>query len=445
MKRPNIIFCFTDQQRWDTMGCYGQKLDVTPNLDRIAAEGTLFENAFTCQPVCGPARACLQTGRYPTETGCYRNGEALPFGKYKTLAEYFNEAGYQTAYVGKWHLASQEGGADYHDAPVPVEKRGGYKDYWMASDVLEWTSHGYNGHMFDGNNQKMEFVGYRPDCINAYAIDFLHSRNPERPFFLFVSHIDPHHQNDRNRYEGPDGSRHRFRDYEAPADLKRHGGDWQENYPDYLGQCHSIDENVGRLVDTLQEYGLWENTVLVYTSDHGSHFRTRNAEYKRSCHDSCTHIPLLIHGPGFNTGARITEMVSLMDIPTTLLDCAGLSKPGGFQGNSIKQLVSGTAQEWKQAIFLQISESQIGRALRTHRWKYAVRALGDGNTCMDAQTYYEDCLYDLCSDPTEWDNLVDEPGYEGIRLQLREEMKRLMGAARERPPIILPHSMCPEA
>lgn len=354
------------------MGCYGQKLDVTPNLARLAVEGTLFENAFTCQPVCGLARACLQTGRYPTETGCYRNGEALPFGKYKTLAEYLNEAGYQTAYVGKWHLASQEGGEDYNNASVPLEKRGGYKDYWMASDVLEWTSHGYNGYMFDGNNQKIEFVGYRPDCINAYAIDFLHSRNPERPFFLFVSHIDPHHQNDRNCYEGPDGSRCRFRDYEAPADLKGHGGDWQENYPDYLGQCHSIDENVGRLVDALQEHGLWENTVLVYTSEHGSHFRTRNAEYKRSCHDSCTHIPLHIHGPGFNTGSRITETVSLMDIPTSLLDCAGLSKPEGFQGDSIKQSVSGTTQEWKQAIFLQISESQIGWALRTHRWKYAV-------------------------------------------------------------------------
>ena len=102
MSRPNIVFYFSDQQRWDTLGCYGQPLRVTPNLDALAANGTRYENAFTCQPVCGPARACLQTGRYATEVGCEINGRALPFGSVKTLAQSFNEAGYATAYVGKW-------------------------------------------------------------------------------------------------------------------------------------------------------------------------------------------------------------------------------------------------------------------------------------------------------------------------------------------------------
>lgn len=106
MSRPNIVFYFSDQQRWDTLGCYGQPLRVTPNLDALAANGTRYENAFTCQPVCGPARACLQTGRYATEVGCEINGRALPFGSVKTLAQSFNEAGYATAYVGKWHLAT---------------------------------------------------------------------------------------------------------------------------------------------------------------------------------------------------------------------------------------------------------------------------------------------------------------------------------------------------
>ena len=106
MERPNIIVYFSDQQRWDTLGCYGQHLNVTPNLDSLAKEGVIFENAFTCQPVCGPARACLQSGKYATQVNCHRNALALP-QNIKTLADYFNESDYETAYVGKWHLASK--------------------------------------------------------------------------------------------------------------------------------------------------------------------------------------------------------------------------------------------------------------------------------------------------------------------------------------------------
>ena len=159
-QRPNIVFYFSDQQRWDTLGCYGQRLDVTPNLDALAAGGTRYENAFTCQPVCGPARACLQTGRYATEIGCEINGFALPFGRVKTLAQCFNEAGYATGYVGKWHLATDRlAGIDYEQSAIPAERRGGYKDYWMAADVLEFTSHGYNGYVYNADNERVPFMG----------------------------------------------------------------------------------------------------------------------------------------------------------------------------------------------------------------------------------------------------------------------------------------------
>ena len=120
MNRPNIIFYFSDQQRFDTMGCYGQPLPVTPFLDSLAREGVKFENAFTCQPVCGPARACLQTGQYATRTGCYRNAVALP-GDIPTLAGYFGDAGYDTAYIGNWHLASHR---PSYDAPEDAERFG---------------------------------------------------------------------------------------------------------------------------------------------------------------------------------------------------------------------------------------------------------------------------------------------------------------------------------
>jgi len=125
--RPNIIFFFSDQQRWDTCGCYGQQLPVTPNLDRMAADGVRFANAFTCQPVCGPARACLQTGKYAVEVGCPTNHRMLPTDE-MTLARWLSQAGYEVGYIGKWHLAScgeRDGPDDFREKPVPPERRGG--------------------------------------------------------------------------------------------------------------------------------------------------------------------------------------------------------------------------------------------------------------------------------------------------------------------------------
>lgn len=442
MKRPNIIFYFSDQQRWDTLGCYGQSLNVTPNLDRLAKEGVLFENAFTCQPVCGPARACLQSGKYATQIGCHRNALALP-QNIKTLADCFHDAGYDTAYVGKWHLASNR---DSYTAPVdeenfetraiPEERRGGYRDYWMASDVLEATSHGYDGYVFDKNGKKQEFIGYRADAINNYAIHYLQEYKQEKPFFLFVSQIEPHHQNDHNRFEGPDGSKEKFKNFVPPQDMVKGIGDWEASYPDYLGQCHSLDENVGRLIETLKERKLWDNTILFYTSDHGCHFCTRNQEYKRSCHESSIHIPLLAAGGSFKGGQKIQNLVSLIDLPATLLDCAGIEKPNDFQGRSLKRLVEGTVQDWDDCVFIQISESEVGRAIRTSRWKYGVVAEKDPWKCSGAELYYEKYLYDLREDPWEKENLIKNEDYEEVRMALRIKLKECMAKAEEKVPEI---------
>lgn len=445
MERPNIIFYFSDQQRWDTLGCYGQPLDVTPNLDRLAKEGTLFEQVFTCQPVCGPARACLQSGKYATQIGCHRNAQALP-ENITTLADYFHRAGYETAYVGKWHLASNrssyealEDEENFETRAVPENRRGGYRDYWMASDVLEATSHGYDGYVFDENGKKHEFIGYRADAVNNYAIHYLHKYQGGKPFFLFISQIEPHHQNDHGRFEGPDGSKELFGNFTPPGDMAEGEGDWKENYPDYLGQCHSLDKNVGYLVDTLKEKGLWENTILFYTSDHGCHFCTRNSEYKRSCHESSIHIPLIAAGGSFTGGKRIQNLVSLIDLPVTLLDCAGIPKPEDFQGHSLRNLVEGKAQEWQECVFIQISESQVGRAIRTRKWKYSVAAEEDPWECPGADVYYEQHLYDLEKDPFERVNLVRNPVYRDIRGQLAEKLKECMERAGEKIPEIRPY------
>lgn len=434
----NIIFYFSDQQRWDTMGCYGQQLPVTPVLDQLAKEGTLFENAFTCQPVCGPARACLQTGVYATQVNCHKNNHILPIGM-DTLARRLISAGYETAYIGKWHLASEKG-SSYRTEPVPVERRGGY-EYWMAADALEATSHGYNGYVFDGDMKRHDFVGHRVDAINAYAVDYLHQyaeRHSDKPFFLFISQLDPHHQNDHNCYEGPDGSRKRFADYKVPADLEGTQGDWRENYPDYLGQCHLLDQNVGKLMDTLEALNLKDDTVLLYTSDHGSHFRTRNAEYKRSCEDGCLHVPLIAWGGPFQDGGRIKEMVSLIDLPATVLDLADAQIPEHYQGHSLKGLVEGKTQNWPDAIYAQISESQTGRTVRTHDFTYSVTAPEFDIEQPYSDVYVEEKLYDLHNDPEQHINLIRDPRYKEVREEMKQRIYAFMQQANEPSARILP-------
>ena len=439
MKQPNIIFYFSDQQRWDTMGCYGQRLNVTPILDKLASEGMLFENAFTCQPVCGPARACLQTGMYAAEVGAHTNHRILPEGM-DTLARRLIAGGYETAYVGKWHLASCEG-SSYRTEAVPPERRGGYQ-YWMAADALEWTSHGYNGYVFDGDMRRHDSVGHRIDCINAFAVDYIHKYAEgakDKPFFLFVSQLDPHHQNDHNRYEGPDGSRTRFKDYDVPGDLQgKGGGDWRENYPDYLGQCNLLDQNVGKLMDALEAYGLKDDTVLLYSSDHGSHFRTRNAEYKRSCEDGCLHIPLIAWGGPFRNAGRTSELVSLIDVPPTILDLAGLDIPEHYRGRSLLQLAKGGASGWPDAVYAQISEAENARTVRTKKWKYCVCAPVFDISEAYPRTYVEEKLYDLENDPYENVNLVNDPAYEEVRAQLKERLIAFMRYAHEPEAEILP-------
>lgn len=445
--RPNILLLFSDQQRPDTMGCYGQALPVTPHLDALAATGVRFEHAYTCQPVCGPARACLQTGKYATQVGCWRNGLPLPQHE-RTLAHHLGDAGYAVGYVGKWHLASGGAAGDHATLPVPPAWRGGYRDYWVASDVLEFTSHGYDGHMFDAAGQRREFPPgrYRVDAVTDFAVEWLATRTAAQPFFLMVSYIEPHHQNDHERYEGPHDAQARWRAYTPPPDLAGHAGDWAANYPDYLGCCHALDASVARYQAVLEQQGLADNTLIIYCSDHGSHFRTRNAEYKRSCHDASIHIPLIIHGPGFAGGQAQGALVSLLDLPPTVLKAAGVTPPATMVGRSLQELVAGTAGDWRDAVLIQISEDHVGRALRTARWKYEVwvpsATAWSGSQVPASEVYTERYLYDLAADPHEQRNLVADPALAPVRQQLAARLQALLHDAGEAVPRILP---APEA
>ncbi len=433
--RPNIIMYFSDQQRADTCGCYGQKLDITPNLDQLAKEGIKFENAFSAQPVCGPCRALFQTGKWPTETGCFRNNVMLP-SDVKTLGTYIEEAGYETAYIGKWHLASdgeleQKPTIDHTITAIPLELRGGYTGFWRAADVLEFTSHGYDGYVFDENNNRVDFVGYRADCITDMALEFFDERDKEKPFFMTISQIEPHHQNDRKHYEGPEGSKEKYKEYEAPVDLKTLGGNYQEEYPDYLGQCASLDENLGRLIAKLKEEGIYDNTVIIFVSDHGSHFLTRNRDehlngyddYKRSMHDACLKVPFVIAGGPFKGGVDFEDLVSTASLPKTICALAGVNVGDDMIGENLVDVVEGKLPDRKNEIFAQISESRVGRCIRTPKYAYSVYAPGiNGGAAAASDLYADDFLYDLEKDPYELTNLIHDPAYTEIKLDLRNRL-----------------------
>lgn len=197
--KPNVIVFFTDQQRWDTTGVHGNPLGLTPNFDRMATRGTDVHHSITCQPVCAPARSCLQTGKFATQTGLFKN-DVIPLPKeHKTLAHYFNEAGYKTGYIGKWHLGLTK------EQAVAEERRGEYQ-YWLAANALELCSDSYNTIVYDNDCKEVKLPGYRVDALTDAAIRYIDEHQKE-PFFLFLSHVEPHHQNFLDDYPPPKGFR----------------------------------------------------------------------------------------------------------------------------------------------------------------------------------------------------------------------------------------------
>lgn len=353
--------------------------------------------------------------------------------------------------IGKWHLASdgeleKPPTIDHTITAVPKELRGGYTGFWRAADVLEFTSHGYDGYVFDENNNQIDFKGYRPDCITDLALQFFDQYDRKKPFFMTVSQIEPHHQNDHNHYEGPAGSKEKYKDFVLPGDLAALKGNAAEEYPDYLGQCASLDENLGRLVNRLKEEGLYDNTVIIFASDHGSHFKTRNTDehlngyddYKRSCHDAATHVPLVIAGGAFKGGKEITELVSTESLPKTILAIAGVDVGDAMIGENLLDVVQGKTDNRANEVYSQISESRVGRSIRTEDYMYAVYAPGkNGGEYASADLYADDFLYDLKKDPYELTNLIHDHAYDSVRLKMREKLLAWIEKAEHTRPVIV--------
>jgi arylsulfatase A-like enzyme len=217
-----------------------------------------------------------------------------------------------------------------------------------------------------------------------------------------------------------------------PPDLAALGGDAHQHIAGYYGMVKRLDEALGRMLEALKSLDMLENTIVLFTSDHACHFKTRNDEYKRSCHDGATRVPTAIAGPGFKGRGCVEQMVSLIDLPPTLLDAAGIPVPAAMQGRSILPLVNGRTKSWPEEAYIQISETEVGRAIRTKKWKYGVVA-PDKRPWKDATSdrYVETYLYDLESDPYELNNLAGQKTHREVANRLKRQLLRRMKEAGE--------------
>lgn len=412
-RRPNIIFYHSDQFRWDCVCAAGlNPMDFTPNLDAMYRRGTVFSNFITNQPLCSPSRSCWMTGQYATTTGVWKNGPGLRPDAV-TMATELTRQGYSANYIGKWHLAPL---GKVGVGAVPAEYRGGFTGMWLGADAPEESTQPYNSCFWDNDNQPVRYGPdeYRVDFLTRHAENFLRQKH-DKPFLLAISQLEPHQQNgpcehgDVFGFVPPRGYEKAFRSCYVPQDLRFFPGDWQYEMNNYYGDIKAIDESVGRIFKTLREENLEDNTIVIFMSDHGCHFRTRNSEYKRSPHESSIHVPLMILGPGFNNRQVISELVSMIDITPTVLDIAGLQTPSCMQGRSFLPLVTdeNARASWRNEVLVQISESETARALRTPEWTYVALA-PDANLARDpGSLHYQDYqLYNNRADPHQLVNMV---------------------------------------
>ena len=446
VRRPNIVLICCDQMRSDFVGAYGENSrTVTPNIDGMVRRGTAFQYAMTNQPLCSPARACMITGRYAVETGEWKLAVGMDWSL-PTLASVLRENGYTANMIGKWHLMKRDEATHTGFGYVPPENRGGFLDLWEAANELEWTTHPYEGTLWDAAGNEITYKNeYRVDFITDRAVKFL--RQPqEKPFLLYVSHLEPHQQNDMKRMVAPNGYAERFKNPYVPADLRSLPGDWQEELPDYYGCIQKVDESVGRILKTLEEQNQLDNTVVAFISDHGCQFRTRNAEYKRSPQDASIRIPFMFQGPGFDHAVTLPQVVNLIDLTPTLLAAAGVPIPASMKGKNLMPLAESAEarQQWDNTAYIQISESMLARAIRTKDWCYCVvDRMKTGLEQPSSMHYEEYQMYSLADDPAEQVNLAGRKEYVAQASLLREELKKRMVAAGEQEAEITPARLYP--
>ena len=362
---PNILFILTDQQRFDALGAAGNRLMRTPTLDKLCREGVRFDRTYVAQALCSPSRASIFSGLFPhthkVQDNVYGIDDATSDPKYNMGATWpllLQQAGYHTGYIGKWHLG--EKGPKCFD---------------------EW--HGFNSLLSHWMGEEYK-SRYRSDYETDLGIDFL-ERNKNRPFVLCQSYYPPHTP------------------YNPPEEYVRQYRGTILRPAKYYGGVSAVDKNVGRLLRRLDDLDLMDNTLIIFTSDHGDHFGKRpGGGNKRGAYDECARVPLIMHYPGlFQGGSVRPEPVSNVDLMPTILEVAGVESPGGLQGRSLKSTVTGRA-----AVCIEnredVEQSNVdcdSRGVRTGMRKLILRE----RLSVRAKSLQE--LYDSISDPAEKKNI----------------------------------------
>lgn len=411
-EKPNIIVVLADQWRAQDIGYAGNPIVKTPHFDQLASESVVFNTAASVLPVCSPFRASLLTGQYPLTHGIFYNDKPLR-NEALTMAEIYKEAGYQTGYIGKWHLnghAINEEPFSARDQPIPQNRRQGF-DYWKAREV----THDYNNSFyFDENDKRQEWAGYDAFSQTDSAISYIH-RNRENPFLLVLSWGSPHapYQTAPEKYRkmyNPDEITVRPNVPENLQDSARH------LLAGYYAHCTALDDAMGKLVATLEDEGLAENTILLFTSDHGDMLLSRGVLKKQRPWDESLLVPMLLRYPAQLSHQQIDQPINTPDLLPTLLGLSNIKIPATVEGKNLSDALTGKEEYPKEAAFIQAPvpfhqwNFQNGgreyRAIRTDRYTYA----------RDLQGPW--LLYDNQQDPYQLTNLVNQQKYQDVQAEL---------------------------
>lgn len=445
MKRPpNVLLIFTDQQRWDTLAAYGNKVIRTPNLDQIAREGAVFENAITPCPICMPARACTVSGYTAGKIGILDNYYPQNIDPRDTLATQLSRAGYYTQAIGKMHFSNRPYEETYGmNGMILSEETRGVRFSESVDDIqyddydrflIENKMWGWDKPPEIGYNEIKPLINHLPKEFHVtqwcgdLTVDWLKRKRPkDKPFFLWTSFVKPHVPYDCPEHlqelyseeempqpwvSGKDGTSknpyfHQYRETKEFNLYSETASRRARAY--YYANITFIDEQVGRILNTLREEGLAENTLVIFTSDHGDLMGDHGLWYKSFGYEGSIHVPLLMWWPGIIApGTRCAEITSLLDLFPTIAGCAGIESCGERPGNNLIEYISGNSQKTCDLGISEIfSPPNYMLHIRTKEWKYLFYQNGG---------FAE--LYNLKNDPHELVDLADDFKYRKIKEEL---------------------------